>query len=51
MSSNGERPEPELDDTRTYRYADVEYTPAGEERRFRRMLLSRTIMLRNSRTL
>lgn len=47
----GERPEPELDDTRTYRYADVEYTPAGEERRFRRMLLSRTIMLRNSRTL
>jgi type IV pilus assembly protein PilW len=47
----GERPEPELDDRRTYRYADVEYTPAGDDRRFRRMLLSRTIMLRNSRTL
>ncbi len=47
----GEAPEPELDDRRTYRYADVEYTPSGEERRFRRMLLTRTIMLRNSRTL
>ncbi len=47
----GERPEPELDDRRTYRYGDVEYTPAGADRRFRRMLLSRTIMLRNSRTL
>jgi type IV pilus assembly protein PilW len=47
----GERPEPELDDRRTYRYADVEYTPAGDDRRFRRMLLTRTIMLRNSRTL
>jgi hypothetical protein len=47
----GDQPEPELDDRRTYRYADVEYTPAGDDRRFRRMLLARTIMLRNSRTL
>jgi type IV pilus assembly protein PilW len=47
----GEQPEPELDDRRTYRYADVEYTPAGEDRRYRRLLLTRTIMLRNSRTL
>ena len=47
----GERPEPELDDRRTYRYADVEYTPAGDDRRYRRMLLTRTIMLRNSRML
>ena len=47
----GEQPEPEIDDRRTYRYADVEYTPVGDERRFRRMLLTRTIMLRNSRTL
>jgi hypothetical protein len=47
----GDQPEPGIDDRRTYRYADVEYTPAGEERRFRRMLLTRTIMLRNSRTL
>jgi len=47
----GERPEPEIDDRRTYRYADVEYTPDGDERRFRRMLLQRTITLRNSRML
>lgn len=47
----GERPEPEIDDQRTYRYADVEYTPAGDERQFRRMLLQRTITLRNSRML
>lgn len=47
----GERPEPDVDDRRTYRYGDVEYTPSADERRFRRMLLSRTIMLRNSRTL
>lgn len=38
-------------DTRTYRYADVEYTPAGAERDFRRILMSRTISLRNARTL
>lgn len=47
----GEQPEPQIDDNRTYRYADVEYTPVGDERRFRRMLVSRTITLRNSRTL
>lgn len=47
----GEQPEPQIDDQRTYRYADVEYTPAGEARRYRRMLVSRTIMLRNARTL
>jgi type IV pilus assembly protein PilW len=47
----GEEPEPTLDDRRTYRYADVEYTPQGEERRYRRMLLSRTIALRNARML
>ncbi len=38
-------------DDRTYRYADVEYTPTGNERNFRRLLLSRTIALRNARTL
>ena len=47
----GEQPEPQIDDARTYRYADVEYTPSGDERRYRRMLVSRTITLRNSRTL
>jgi hypothetical protein len=31
--------------------ADVEYTPAGAEQGFRRLLLSRTITLRNARTL
>jgi hypothetical protein len=46
-----EQPEPQIDDQRTYRYADVEYTPEGEARRYRRMLVSRTIMLRNARTL
>jgi hypothetical protein len=46
-----ERLEPGFVDGKVYRYADVEFAPAGEQRRFRRMLLSRTIMLRNSRTL
>lgn len=38
-------------DGRTYRYADVEYTPSAAERGFRRILLSRTFALRNARTL
>ena len=38
-------------DDRVYRYADVEYTPVGAERQFRRLLLTRTIALRNARTL
>ncbi len=38
-------------DDRTYRYANVEFTPAGAQRGFRRVLLSRTIALRNARTL
>jgi hypothetical protein len=46
-----EQPDPGFVDDRTYRYADVEYTPAGDERNFRRLLLSRTIALRNARTL
>jgi type IV pilus assembly protein PilW len=46
-----EQPEPGFVDDRTYRYGDVEFTPAGAERSFRRVLLSRTIALRNSRTL
>jgi type IV pilus assembly protein PilW len=41
--------EPAFEDTRTYRYADVEFTPAGSERHFRRVLMSRTITLRNAR--
>jgi type IV pilus assembly protein PilW len=46
-----EQPEPGFVDARTYTYGDVEYTPAGAERSFRRVLLSRTISLRNARTL
>ncbi len=46
-----ERAEPGFADDRSYRYADVEFTPAGDERSFRRLLVTRTIVLRNSRTL
>lgn len=46
-----EEPEPGLRDARTYRYASVEYTPVGAERAFRRLVLSRTVALRNARTL
>lgn len=46
-----DRPEPGFLDTRRYEYADVDYTPAGNERQFRRVLMSRTISLRNARTL
>jgi type IV pilus assembly protein PilW len=46
-----EDPELGFVDNRLYQYANVDYTPAGEERSFRRMLVSRTIALRNARTL
>jgi len=39
-----------LSDTNTYQYADVTYQPAGDERHFRRAVVSRTIALRNART-
>ena len=42
--------EPSFVDTRTYRYADVEFTPSGAERNVRRVLMSRTITLRNARS-
>jgi type IV pilus assembly protein PilW len=45
-----DEPETGFDDARTYRYANVEYTPTGAERRFRRVLMSRTVTLRNART-
>lgn len=41
-------PELGYDDARNYRYADVNYTPAGAERGFRRLLFSRTIQIRNT---
>ena len=46
-----DQPDPGFVDNRTYRYANREYTPAGAERNFRRLLLTRTIALRNARTL
>ena len=42
-------PEPAFTDSRTYRYADVTYTPAGAESHYRRVLLARTVTLRNAR--
>lgn len=46
-----ERAESGFVDGRTYEYANVEFTPNAAEQRFRRMVLSKTIMLRNSRTM
>jgi type IV pilus assembly protein PilW len=45
-----DEPEVGFDDAQTYCYGDVAYTPAGAERRFRRVLMSRTVALRNART-
>jgi type IV pilus assembly protein PilW len=42
--------EPAFVDGRTYRYADVVFTPSGAQRRFRRVLMMRTITLRNARS-
>jgi hypothetical protein len=44
-----DEPEGNYDDATTYRYGDVVYTPSGAERRFRRVVMSRTITLRNAR--
>jgi type IV pilus assembly protein PilW len=38
-------------DDRTYAYADTTFTPAGPDAGFRRVLVSRTVQLRNARTL
>jgi type IV pilus assembly protein PilW len=46
-----DQPEVGFTDQRPYRYANKVYTPAGAERQFRRLLVSRTVTLRNSRTL
>jgi len=47
----GDAPERDFIDNSTYSYAGVNYTPAGADRTFRRMLVSKTIQLRNARTL
>jgi type IV pilus assembly protein PilW len=44
-----DEPEGNLDDTHTYRYGDVVFTPAGVERKYRRVLVSRTVAVRNAR--
>jgi type IV pilus assembly protein PilW len=44
-----DQPEQGFVDNRNYVYADVNYTPAGAEQRFRRVLVSKTILLRNAR--
>lgn len=46
-----EQPEQGFVDNRRYQYANVDFTPAGAQQNYRRVLLSRTIMLRNSRTI
>ena len=46
-----EQPETAFTDTRDYKYAGVTYTPSGALSHFRRTLVSRTIYLRNARTL
>lgn len=44
-----DRPDAAFSDDRVYRYADMEFTPQGAERKFRRVLMARTIVLRNAR--
>jgi len=47
----GDTPERGFTDDRTYTYAGKAYTPSADEAVFRRMLVSRTIQLRNARRL
>jgi hypothetical protein len=44
-----DEPEAVFEDGKTYRYANVVYTPSGAERHYRRALMSRTVTLRNAR--
>jgi type IV pilus assembly protein PilW len=43
--------EPGFVDTKPYVYANVNYTPSGADAGYRRVLVSRTVYLRNARTL
>jgi len=45
-----DEPEVGFGDATTYRYADVVYTPSGSDRNFRRVVMSRTVTLRNARS-
>lgn len=46
-----ETPETGFRDTRRYRYANQDFTPTAAQAGFRRLLVTRTIYLRNARTL
>jgi type IV pilus assembly protein PilW len=43
--------EPGFVDTKRYEYANMTYTPSGADAGYRRVLVSRTVYLRNARTL
>jgi type IV pilus assembly protein PilW len=43
--------EPDVVDSNTYQYADTSFRPEGEQQHYRRILMSRTVTLRNARTL
>jgi len=43
--------EPGFVDSRNYTYAGINYTPTGADAGYRRIVISRTIFLRNARTL
>jgi len=43
--------EPDVIDNNSYKYADVTFQPTGEQQHYRRILMSRTVTLRNARTL
>ena len=47
LRMRADTPEPGFNDSRTYTYADQEFTPMGADANFRRLLVSRTIFLRN----
>jgi hypothetical protein len=44
-----DEPEVGFIDTRTYNYANTTYTPAGQDQKYRRVLVSRTVAVRNAR--
>jgi len=46
-----DQPETGFQDTRNYLYANTNYTPAGAAAAYRRIVMTRTIYLRNARTL
>jgi type IV pilus assembly protein PilW len=51
IRARADQPEVGYTDSTPYVYANKNYVPAGDEQRYRRVLMSRTITLRNARTL